>query len=87
MGDGDSWAVEIAQQAHCNVLRFLAGSMLDSERVCYRHPFPRSDFMEWLSIDDHIGIQVVTDSQFRNRVPLRDTAVFLGAERAYHAVG
>ena len=84
---GDSWAVEIAQQAHCNVLRFLAGSMLDSERVCYRHPFPRSDFMEWLSIDDHIGIQVVTESQFRNRVPLRDTAVFLGAERAYHAVG
>ena len=83
---GDSWAVEIAQQAHCNVLRFLAGSMLDSERVCYRHPFPRSDFMEWLSIDDHIGIQVVTDSQFRNRVPLRDTAVFLGAERAYQAV-
>ena len=84
---GDSWAVEIAQQAHCNVLRFLAGSMLDSERVCYRHPFPcRSDFMEWLSIDDHIGIQVVTENQFRNRVPLRDTAVFLGAERAYQTV-
>ena len=42
--------------------------------------------MECLSIDDHIGIQVVTENQFRNRVPLRDTAVFLGAERAYQAV-
>ena len=42
--------------------------------------------MEWLSIDDHIGIQVVTENQFRNRVPLRDTAVFLGAERAYQTV-
>lgn len=38
----------------------LGGSMRDRERVSYRRPFPRSSFMEWLSIDDHIGIQVVS---------------------------
>eukprot|EP00435_Cladocopium_sp_Y103_P053469 s2702_g17.t1 len=83
---GDSWAVEFAQQAHCNVLRFLAASMFDRERVCYRHPFPRTNFLEWLSIDDHIGIQVVSNSEFRNQVPLRDSVVFAGAERAYKQV-
>jgi len=39
---GDSWTVEFAQQAHHNVLRFLAGSMLEHERVAYRKAFPRS---------------------------------------------
>ena len=84
---GDSWAVEFAQQAHHNVLRFLAGSMLEHERVAYRKAFPRSSFYEWLAIDDHIGVQVVTRDQFRNKIPLRDNEVFDRAEEAYKVVG
>lgn len=84
---GDSWAVEFAQQSHCNVLRILAGCMLDRERVCYRRPFPRTSFVEWLAIDDHVGAQVVTPKQFRVCAPLRDTEVFDKAEKAYKQVG
>ena len=84
---GDSWAVEFAQQSHHNVLRCLAGSMLEHERVAYRKAFPRSSFLEWLSIDDHIGVQVVSDQQFKNQEPLRDTVVFARAEEAYKQVG
>ena len=84
---GDSWAVEFAQQSHHNVLRFLAGSMLEHQRVAYRKPFPRSSFLEWLAIDDHIGVQVVTFDQFKLKTPLRDTEVFSRAEDAYRTVG
>ena len=84
---GDSWAVEFAQQSHHNVLRFLAGSMLEHQRVAYRKPFPRSSFLEWLAIDDHIGVQVVTFDQFKLKTPLRDTEVFSRAEEAYKTVG
>ena len=84
---GDSWAVEFAQQSHCNVLRILAGSMHDHERVCYRKPFPRAGFLEWLSIDDHIGIQLVAAEQRASHAPLRDTVVFEQAGKAYKKVG
>ena len=85
---GDSWAVEFAQQAHHNVLRFLAGSMLEHERVAYRKAaFPRSHFVEWLAIDDPIGVQIVTKDQFRRKVPLRDNEVFDSAEEAYKIAG
>jgi len=84
---GDSWAVEFAQQSHCNVLSVLAGSMFEHERVCYRKPFPRSLFLEWLSIDDHIGLQIVTEQQLKDQVPLRDTTVFQNAGKAYKQVG
>ena len=84
---GDSWAVEFAQQSHHNVLRFLAGSMLEHQRVAYRRSFPRSDFLEWLSIDDHIGVQILSRAAFRASVRLRDTEVFERAEQAYSQVG
>ena len=84
---GDSWAVEFAQQSHHNVLRILAGSMLEHQRVAYRKPFPRGTFMEWLAIDDHIGVQIVDHYQKINHVPLRDNEVFSQAEKAYRAVG
>lgn len=84
---GDSWAVEFAQQAHHNVLRFLAGSMLEHQRVAYRRAFPRGLFLEWLSIDDHIGVQIVTWDQLKNCTPLRDSEVFSRAESAYKQVG
>ena len=84
---GDSWAVEFAQQSHHNVLRFLAGCMLEHQRVAYRKPFPRSSFAEWLSIDDHVGVQVLSVDDFRSDVKLRDDDVFARAEHAYKQVG
>ena len=84
---GDSWAVEFAQQSHHNVLRFLAGCMLEHQRVAYRKPFPRSSFAEWLSIDDHVGVQVLSVEDFRSDVKLRDDDVFARAEHAYKQVG
>ena len=84
---GDSWAVEFAQQSHHNVLRFLAGAMLEHQRVAYRKPFPRSRFLEWLSIDDHVGIQICSPQEFSAETPLRDTEVFSRSEDAYRTVG
>ena len=84
---GDSWAVEFAQQSHDNVLRSLAGSMLEHERVAYRKPFPRTAFCEWLAIDDHIGVQILDREDFKRDVPGRDTEVFDRAEGAYKQVG
>ncbi len=84
---GDSWAVEFAQQSHHNVLRSLAGSMLEHERVAYRKPFPRTPFCEWLAIDDHIGVQIIDRKDFASDIPARDTEVFSRAEDAYRQVG
>ena len=84
---GDSWAVEFAQQAHHNVLKHVAGCMLDHQRVAYRKPFPRSSFLEWLSIDDHIGVQVISKKHFNLGLRGRDTEVFERATQAYAEVG
>lgn len=84
---GDSLAVEIARQAHCNVLRFLCGSMIPCESLRYRHPVPRGDFVELLAIDDHVQIQKLAISDFPNKPLLRDSQVFKSAETAYKKVG
>ncbi len=84
---GDSWAVEFAQQSHHNVLRFLAGCMLEHQRVAYRKPFPRSLFAEWLSIDDHVGVQILSFKDFNRNLSLRDDEVFSRSEHAYQQVG
>ena len=84
---GDSLAVEVAQQAHCNVLRQLCGSMLRDETLRYRHPVPRGDFVELLAIDDHIGLQKLSKHLFPSTPELRDTRVFKSAEKAYRDVG
>ena len=84
---GDSLAVEIAQQAHFQVLSQLAGSLRDHERVAYRKPFPRGKFFEFLAIDDHLGLQGVNRQMFQNGARCRDTEVFERAERAYKIVG
>ena len=47
---GDSLAVEIAQQAHHQVLFQLAGCMLETERVCYRRCCPRGKFLNFLPL-------------------------------------
>ena len=84
---GDSLAVEVAQQAHCNVLKRLCGSMLNSETLRYRQPVPRGKFVELLAIDDHIGLQKLPKDQFSSSPVLRDSVVFKAAEKAYRDVG
>lgn len=84
---GDSLAVEIAQQAHFQVLVQLAGALQEHERVAYRKPFPRGKFFEFLSIDDHLGLQVLSRSAHRAAIAARDTEVFTKASAAYKAVG
>lgn len=84
---GDSLAVEVAQQSHFNVLSRLCGAMIPSEVLQYRKPVPRSDFVELLAIDDHVGIQRLPIDQFKHQPPLRDTIIFSKAEKAYKKVG
>ena len=68
----DNMAVEIAQQAHSNVLKFLCGALRSDETLRYRVAVPRTDFVELLAIDDHVGIQKLPISQIREKPPLRD---------------
>ena len=83
----DSLAVEIAQQAHFQVLVQLAGSLRETERVAYRRPFPRGKFFEFLAIDDHLGLQVVSKTAFASGVRARDSEVLERAGAAYKRVG
>ena len=84
---GDSLAVEIAQQSHSQVLQKLCGAMLPSETLRYRHAVPRSDFIELLAIDDHVGIQKVSLQELRDSTPKRDSQIFAASEVAYKRVG
>lgn len=84
---GDSLAVEIAQQSHSQVLQKLCGAMLPSETLRYRHAVPRSDFIELLAIDDHVGIQKVSLKELRDSTPKRDSQIFAASEVAYKRVG
>ena len=83
---GDSMAVEIAQQSHGNVLRHLCGAMLLHETLRYRSPIPRTDFIELLAIDDHVGLQKLKMSEFAQCPSLRDTHVFASASSAFRQV-
>ena len=84
---GDSLAVEVAQQAHHNVLKQLAGSMVLHETLRYRFPIPRGDTVELLAIDDHVVLQKLPICQPKSNPPLRDTQIFDAAEVAYKTVG
>ncbi|CAL1144007.1 unnamed protein product [Cladocopium goreaui] len=84
---GDSLAVEIAQQAHFQVLSQVAGCLLEHERVAYRRAFPRGPFYEFLSIDDHLGLQRISKSAYRASALARDDQVFQAAAKAYRQVG
>ena len=84
---GDSLAVELAQESHRNVLRRFCGSMLPHETLRYRKPVPRSDFIELLAIDDHVGIQMIDENEVDNPPDKRDTQVFQDAAVAYKTVG
>ena len=85
---GDSLAVEIAQQAHYNLLKMLGGAMLESEVLQYRKPVPRGPFYELLTIDDHIGLQKISSSpSWSSEKAQRDQTVFKQANKVYEAVG
>ena len=83
---GDSLAVEVAQESHTNVLKRLVGSMVASQTLRYRYPFPRSDFVELLAIDDHVGLQKLPRDDLDKAPALRDTEVFRLAGQAYRQV-
>ena len=85
---GDQMAVEIAQQAHWNVLSFRAGAMLQSEVAADRKPFPCTPTIELLVIDDHVTCQKVSRAPGATAgSPLRDELIFARAETAYLDVG
>ena len=83
---GDSLAVEVAQQSHTNVLKRLAGSMVSSQTLRYRFPFPTGKFIELLAIDDHVTLQKLPRKHVESCPPLRDTEVFRLAGKAYREV-
>ena len=84
---GDSLAVEVAQQSHGNVLKKLAGALRPEEFLRYRRPIPRSDFIELLAIDDHVGIQRLASRDLDLTPECRDSEIFTRAQTAYQQVG
>lgn len=84
---GDNHAVEIAQCSHHSLLQIEAGCMNDCETLEYRKPVPRSDFIEMLAIDDHIGLQKVDRVDIHKKLRGRDTEVFEKSNQAYSKVG
>ena len=73
-------AVEIAQASHLGVLQKLAHCCRPAELVSGHLPIPRSDFVELLTIDDHLGLQKVTYGKHETH---RDTVVFEACDSAY----
>jgi len=55
---GTSYAVEVAQHTHTNLLR-RAGLLSPLQQVCYRKPLPRSGVLQLLCIDDLAVLQKV----------------------------
>ncbi len=55
---GTSYAVEVAQHTHTNLLR-RAGLLTPSQQVCYRKPLPRGSLLQLLCIDDLAILQKV----------------------------
>lgn len=83
-GMGDHLAVEVAQSSHLHVLEEVGG-MRPEERLIYRRPLPRSQFLEALAVDDHLGLQFVRRGAPPGPGPAtrRDAQVFLACEAAY----
>ena len=84
---GDGLAVEIAQQSHYNLLQQLTGCLRTGEVVAYRQPIPRGPFYELLTIDDHIGLQRVSNQISLDAQQTRDKEVFSNSDMAYQQVG
>ena len=87
MAMGDSLAVEVGQAAHYRVLREHASALLPSQTLLYRQAVPKTDFVELLAIDDHVGLQKLPLCKIPDNPVLQDTRVFARAEVAYDHVG
>ena len=57
MAMGDSLAAEVEQAAHYRVLRDHASALLPGQTLLHRHAVPKTDFVELLAIDDHVGLR------------------------------
>ena len=86
----DHAAVDIAQEAHTNLLRHF-GTMRSEEVMNYRKPLPcpKSRFYEGIMIDDHLGVQLVPRATppERSQEKMRDEEVFQSAQQAYASEG
>ena len=80
-------AVELAQQSHYEVLRTMAGCLLPTDVVAFRHLFPRGRFLEFLCIDDHVSVQILARAAALRGDPVGDTRVFGQSHVAYDAAG
>ncbi|CAE7256128.1 unnamed protein product [Symbiodinium sp. CCMP2592] len=87
MAMGDNVAVEVGQAAHFRVLRDHVGSLLPCETLLYRHPIPKTDTVELLSIDDHVTLQKLPLAKISTKPELLDTAIMNGATVAYKHTG
>ena len=87
MAMGDSLAVEVGQSSHFQVLRQHAGALLRHETLLYRHPIPKTETVELLSIDDHVSLQKIPLKLLPADPPLLDTAIFSAASVAYKHTG
>lgn len=87
---GDHAAVDIAQEAHTNLLRRF-GAMRVEEVMNYRKPLPcpKSGFYEGIMIDDHLGVQLVPNAKSPEypREKMRSEEVFESAQQAYASEG
>ena len=84
---GDNLAVEVAQQAHFNVLRMHAGALASHEVLMHRRPMPRGPCYEMLTIDDHIVLQKVQRGVPLDAQATRDKVICERSETAYKTVG
>lgn len=85
---GTSYAVEIAQHVHTNLLT-RAGVLHTSQQVCYRKPLPRTPVLILLCIDDLAVLQKVPRGlpASSSAVPREDRRLLELADRAYRQVG
>lgn len=81
---GTSYAVEVAQHTHTNLLR-RAGVLEAQRQVCYRKPLPRTDVLLLLCIDDLAILQKVPRGMppTSQRVPREDQRLMSLANSAY----
>ena len=85
---GTSYAVELAQHSHTNLLQ-RAGVLREDMQVCYRKPLPRSPVLVMLCIDDLAVLQKVPRGLCGNSeaVQREDRRLLSLAGQAYRDAG
>lgn len=80
---GTSYAVEVAQHSHTNLLR-RAGCLNPSQQVKYRTPLPRGNVLQLLCIDDFCVLQKIS---VKTPEPRQDLSLLSQAGEAYKKAG